>query len=128
MDEQYAPVERFLPLTPAAFSIMLALASGEKHGYAMMQEISDISAGALRIGPGTLYYTLKRLLVAKVIQESGERPDPTLDDERRRYYRLTALGQRVVRAEAARLARLVNEAEAKGLLGPAALPNIGRAQ
>jgi DNA-binding PadR family transcriptional regulator len=117
MKEDLKRVERFLPLTPAAFAILLALAGGEKHGYAIMQETAQSSAGALRIGPGTLYRSIKQLLAAGIIEESGDRPDPALDDVRRRYYRLTAFGRRVVQAEAARLARLLSQAKAHGLLG-----------
>jgi DNA-binding PadR family transcriptional regulator len=120
-------VERFLPLTPAAFAILLALAGGEKHGYAIMQEIAASSEGALRVGPGTLYHSIKQLLTSGIIEESGDRPDPALDDQRRRYYRLTAFGRRLVQAEATRLARLVRQAGARGLLGGEAQPGIGGA-
>ena len=124
-DELERPESR-LPLTPAVFAILLALVGGEKHGYAIMREIAGSSAGALRVGPGTLYRSIKQLLAAGLIDESGDRPDPALDDERRRYYRLTAFGRRVVQAEALRLARLVGQAQAKGLLGGAARPATGR--
>jgi DNA-binding PadR family transcriptional regulator len=111
--------ESLLPLTPAVFHILLALADNERHGYGIMQEIGRRTDGKLRMGPGTLYGSIKRMLTDGLIEESGERPDPTLDDERRRYYRLTDFGQRVVRAEAQRLAQLVNVARAKQLLpGP----------
>jgi DNA-binding PadR family transcriptional regulator len=106
-----------LPLTPAVFHILLALADGEKHGYSIMQEVATITDGAVRMGPGTLYGTIKRLLEAGMIEESDERPDPALDDERRRYYRLTPFGERVAQAEAARLALLVNVAQSKRLMG-----------
>jgi DNA-binding PadR family transcriptional regulator len=117
------PVERdpesLLPLTPAVFHILLALADNERHGYGIMQEISRRTDGKLRMGPGTLYGSIKRMLADGLIEKSGERPDPALDDERRHYYRLTDFGQRVVRAEAQRLAQLVNVARAKQLLpGP----------
>jgi DNA-binding PadR family transcriptional regulator len=105
-----------LPLSPAAFHILLALADGEKHGYAIMQEVAALTGGELKLGPGTLYGTIKRLLADDWIAETDERPAPELDDERRRYYRLTELGERVVRAEAARLARLVDAARAKRLV------------
>ena len=111
--------ESLLPLTPAVFHILLALADIERHGYGIMQEIGRRTDGKLRMGPGTLYGSIKRMLADGLIEKSGERPDPALDDERRRYYRLTDLGQRVVRAEAQRLAQLVNVARAKQLLpGP----------
>jgi DNA-binding PadR family transcriptional regulator len=105
-----------LPLTPAAFHILLALADDEKHGYGIMQEVSLISDGQIKLGPGTLYGTIKRMLADGWIEESDERPDPALDDERRRYYRLTDLGSKVVRAEAARLSRLVDAARSKKLV------------
>ncbi len=105
-----------LPLTPAGFHILLALADGEKHGYAVMQEVAKRSQGKVRLGPGTLYGSIKRMLSEGLIVESYERPDPELDDERRRYYRLTEFGQRVAEAEAERLAGLVDAARAKMLL------------
>jgi DNA-binding PadR family transcriptional regulator len=108
--------ESFLPLTPAAFHILLALADSEKHGYGIMQEVAAISEGQIKLGPGTLYGTIKRMLADNWIEESDERPDPELDDERRRYYRLTDLGGRVLRAEAARLSRLVDAARSKRLV------------
>ena len=116
MKRDSKPVESFLPLTPASFSILLALAAGDKHGYAMMHEIAQSSAGTLRLGPGTLYRSIKQLLAGGLIEESGDRPDPGLDDERRRYYCLTAFGRRVLTAEAERLGRLVSQAQAQGLL------------
>jgi DNA-binding PadR family transcriptional regulator len=105
------------PLTPAVFHILLALADGEKHGYGIMQEVARIAA--VRMGPGTLYGTIKRMLDAGLIEESDERPDPALDDERRRYYRLTPHGQRTAQAEAARLAALLAVAHTKKLVGDA---------
>jgi DNA-binding PadR family transcriptional regulator len=105
--------DSFLPLTPAVFQILLALADGEKHGYAIMQEAEAISGGTVAMGPGTLYGSIKRMLAAGLIAESDERPDPELDDQRRRYYRLTGLGGQVVEAEAQRLAALVALAKAK---------------
>ena len=119
--------EDLLPLTPAVFHILLALAGGERHGYAIMQEIAASTSGQMRVGPGTLYRSIKQMLALDLIAESGERPDPALDDERRRYYRLTSFGQRVARAEAARLERLVRLAEARRLLGGAQPGTIGGA-
>jgi DNA-binding PadR family transcriptional regulator len=108
-----------LPLTPAVFHILLALAEGERHGYAIMQEVTKATEGRIKMGPGTLYGTIKRLLETKLVEEADERPDPRLDDERRRYYQLTGLGRRVVKAEAERLAALVKLAQGKRLIGVA---------
>lgn len=105
-----------LPLTPAVFNILLALASGEKHGYGIMQEVASQTGGKVKMGPGTLYGSIKRIIEMGLIEESDERPDPVLDDERRRYYRLTGFGQSVARAEAERLHGLVQEARNKRLL------------
>ncbi|GLV60687.1 PadR family transcriptional regulator [Dictyobacter sp. S3.2.2.5] len=117
-----------LPLTPAVFHILLALADGERHGYSIMQEIAAQTQGKLRIGPTTLYRSIKRMLEDGLIEETDERPDPALDDERRRYYRLTELGLQVVRAEVQRLALAVEVARQKPLLGDAALkPMFGGA-
>jgi DNA-binding PadR family transcriptional regulator len=99
-----------LPLTPPVFHILLALADEERHGYGIMQDVAKQTEGALQLGPGTLYGCLKRMLAAGLVEESGERPDPALDDERRRYYRMTALGRRTARAEAQRLAGAVTVA------------------
>ena len=106
----------WLPLTPAHFHILLALADGEKHGYAIMRETDEISKGQVRLGPGTLYGAIRRLLDAGLIEESNERPDPTLDDQRRRYYRLTDSGERVASAEAERLANLAEIAGSRNLI------------
>jgi len=95
--------EAFLPLTPVAFEILLALAEGEQHGYSVMREVERRSAGAVTLHPGTLYRALARLLESGLIEELDERPDPAHDDERRRYYRITARGREVGRAEALRL-------------------------
>jgi len=113
--------EALLPLTPTVFHILLALADSERHGYGIMQEVSLRTGGAMHLGPGTLYGSIKRMLADGLIEPSGERPDPTLDDERRRYYRLTNFGQRVAFAEAQRLEQLVQIAHAKSLLQK---PNI----
>ncbi len=96
-----------MPLTPAVFHILLALAEGEKHGYAIMQDVEDNSAGSVKMGPGTLYGSIKRMLASGLIEECDERPDPEMDDQRRRYYQLTGLGQRVAEAEAERLASML---------------------
>ncbi len=116
----------FPPLTPYTFHILMALARGEKHGYAIMVDVEERTEGQLIIGPGTLYSSIKRMLKAGWIVESDERPDPELDDERRRYYRLTDLGLRVARAEGDRLYRTLRLAEQSGVLGDVgALRNAG---
>lgn len=102
-----------VPLPPAQLHILLALADGEKHGYAIMGEVERMTDGVVRMGPGTLYGAIKRMLNAGLIEETDERPDPELDDERRRYYRATGFGARVLSAEAERLAQLVRTAQAK---------------
>src|SRR5207253_1450351 len=86
------PVEAFLPLTPAVFHILITLADGEAHGYAMMQEVNRRSGGTVRLGPGTLYGAISRLLEDRIIEESAERPDPWMDDTRRRCSGLTEFG------------------------------------
>jgi DNA-binding PadR family transcriptional regulator len=106
-----------VPLTPPVFHILLALSQGERHGYAIMQEVASDTGGSLQLGPGPLYGCLKRMLAARLVEESDERPDPEPDDERRRYYRITDLGAGAVRAEAQRLASAVSAARAKRLIG-----------
>lgn len=98
------------------FHVLLALADKERHGYEIMQEVHERTEGTVRLGPGTLYGSIKRMLSDGLVAESAERPDPELDDERRRYYRLTDLGYRVAKAEAERLASLLKSVRAKKLL------------
>ena len=117
-DSQHDP-ENHLPLTPAVFHILMALTDSEKHGYAIMREVEQTTQGRMVLGPGTLYGAIKRLLKTGLIVETDERPDPALDDSRRRYYQLTALGRRVLTAEAERLAHLLEAARSKDLLGAA---------
>jgi DNA-binding PadR family transcriptional regulator len=100
-------VQKFLPLKTQWFHIMLSLAGGEQHGYGIMQDVLDRTDGKVRLWPATLYGSIKRLIEAELIEESDERPAPELDDARRRYYRLTALGRRVLDAECERLQELV---------------------
>ena len=95
------------PLTPAVFHILLALADGPKHGYAIMKEVETVTEGQIRMGPGTLYGSIKRMLASSLIVEVDERPDPERDDERRRYYKLTGFGSDVLTAEAQRLSDLI---------------------
>ena len=102
-----------LPLTPAVSHILLSLADGEKHGYAIMREVEEMTDGHLTMGPGTLYGSIKRMLGACLIEETEQRPDPELDDQRRRYYRLTGLGEKVLSAEMARLEAMMRAAAAK---------------
>lgn len=114
-NDRRAP-EAMLPLTPAVFHILLALADGEKHGYGIMQEIGVRTDGAMRMGPGTLYGSIQRMLKDGLIVEAQERVEAAPGEERRRYYRLTGFGQRVVRAEAHRLEQLVRIAQSKQVL------------
>ena len=126
MTESNPEPESFLPLSPAVFHILLALADEERHGYGIMQEVKFRTDGQVRLVPGTLYGAIKRLLKQGLIEETDERPDPALNEERRRYYRMTEFGQRVLSAEAARLARLVEQAQAKQLLPDwSPNPNLG---
>lgn len=103
----------FIPLKAHWFHILLSLASGEQHGYGIMQEVLDRTLGKVRLWPATLYGSIKRLIEAGLIEESDERPAPELDDARRRYYRLTALGRRVLHAECERLQELVRTIQVK---------------
>jgi DNA-binding PadR family transcriptional regulator len=105
-----------LPLTPAVFHIMLALAGGECHGYAIMQEVERLTGGLLNLGPGTLYRSIQRMLIDGLIEETKLLHDSDLDDERRRYYRITPFGLEVARAEAERLELLVDAARQRKLL------------
>ena len=111
-----------LPLTPVALNVLLALADGERHGYGIMLEVRERTGGRVRLGPGTLYGAIKRLKGGGVIEESGERPDPEADDERRRYYRLSGFGGEVLAAEVERLDGLVRAARRKGAF-PAPKPS-----
>jgi len=108
--------EELLPLTPPVFHILVALSDQERHGYGIMQDVAAQTNNALELGPGTLYGCLKRMLAAGLVEESDERPDPDMDDQRRRYYRITSPGRRAVRAEAERLATAVSVARARRLL------------
>jgi DNA-binding PadR family transcriptional regulator len=106
------PAEDFLPLTPAVFHILVSLGNGEAHGYAIMQDVLQRTRGAVRLSAGTLYGAVSRLLDDELIEESEERPDPAMDDTRRRYYRLADLGSRVLVAETQRLTEMVRAARA----------------
>jgi DNA-binding PadR family transcriptional regulator len=109
------PLE-LLPLTPTMFEVLIALADGEKHGYAIIKEISRRTGGQAVLGAGTLYAIIRRFVDEEIIEETVERPDPALDDERRRYYRLTDFGRAVARAEAARMEKALRMARSKQLL------------
>jgi DNA-binding PadR family transcriptional regulator len=111
--ERSNPVDRHLPLKPVAFQILLSLADGELHGYGITQDIAGRTSARMRLEPGNLYRSLKAMLDDGLIEESSRRPAPDLDDERRRYYRITTLGRKVAAAETARLADVVREAKAK---------------
>jgi DNA-binding PadR family transcriptional regulator len=113
-DESLPPYQ---PLAPAVFHILIALAGKELHGYGVMQEILRITQGRYQIGLATLYRSIKHMAELGLIQEADERPDPALDDERRRYYSLTSLGRRLAQAEALRYAQLVEAAHIRNLLG-----------
>ncbi len=110
-----------LPLTPVALNVLLALADGERHGYGIMLEVKERTGGRVRLGPGTLYGAIKRMKEGGLIEESGERPDPESDDERRSYYRLTSFGREVLAADVERLDNLVRAARRKGAY-PASRP------
>jgi DNA-binding PadR family transcriptional regulator len=117
MAESNDNTQHHLPLTPAVFHILLALADGEKHGYAIMREVECSTGGQVSMGPGTLYGAIKRLLKSGLIAETAERPDPSLDDSRRRYYTLSAQGQEVLAAETERLMGMIDSARRKNILG-----------
>ena len=99
--------QSFLPLKPQWFHVLLSLATGEQHGYAIMHEVLNRTSGKVRLWPATLYGSIKRLIQADLIEESAQRPAPEFDDARRRYYRLTPLGRAVLEAECDRLQELV---------------------
>lgn len=108
-----ARLQAFLPLKTQWFHIMLSLAGGEQHGYGIMQEVLQRTTGKVRLWPATLYGSIKRMIEAELIEESNERPAPEVDDARRRYYRLTELGRRVLDAECERLQELVRTIQTK---------------
>ena len=109
----------FPPLSPAAFYILLALKDGDKHGYLILREVAERTGGQIKLLPGTLYNLLKRMLEDGWIEELDERPDPALDDERRRYYRLSGLGERVLSQEVHRMENLIQLARQYGVTKPA---------
>lgn len=107
-------LDEILPLPEAALHILMALAEDDRHGYAIIQDVAARTRGEVKLGPGTLYRSIQRMLEQGLIEETRERPAPELDDERRRYYRITPLGKAAARAEARRLAGLVRLARASG--------------
>jgi len=116
MPERDSRPHELLPLPPVTFHILMALADEDRHGYAIIQEVAARTEGQVTLGAGTLYRSVQRMLEQGLIVEVRERPAPELDDERRRYYRLTAFGMEVARAEAQRLADLVRLARASGFV------------
>jgi DNA-binding PadR family transcriptional regulator len=108
-----------IPLTPAVFHILLALAGGDKHGYEIAKQVGEDSLGRVTMGTGTLYGSIKRMVADTLVEETGQRPAPELDDERRRYYRLTEQGRRALSAEVQRYARVVAVARHRDLLASA---------
>lgn len=117
MKSEPRKAEEMLPLTPAVLHILLALVDGERHGYSIMQEVTRRTEGQVKMGPGTLYGSIKRMLADGLIEEADERPDPLLANERRRYYRLSDFGLRVVRVEVLRLQQIVRLAQSKQVMG-----------
>ena len=113
MTEAERDPQDLLPLPPAQLHILLALADGDKHGYAVMSEVEQMTDGEVSMGPGTLYGAIKRMLNTGLIEESDNRPDPEMDDERRRYYRTSGFGARVLTAELSRLDQLIRASQAK---------------
>jgi len=106
-------VDRLLPLRPVTFQILLTLAGGERHGYGITQDIAGRTSAKMRLEPGNLYRSLRTMLDDSLIEESERRPAPDLDDERRRYYRITSLGRRVAAAEIARLEAVIADAKTR---------------
>ena len=112
------PADSFLPLKPVEFLILMTVANGERHGYGIMLDIAQRTGGSVQLEAGGLYRSIRRMLADGLITESARRPAADLDDERRRYYSLSALGRRVVAAEALRLRALVRAAEASRIIDP----------
>ncbi len=108
--------DSLLPLPPATFHILLAVADEDRHGYGIIGDIEQRTGGKLRLSAGTLYRSIQRMVEQEIIVETDHRPAPEFDDERRRYYRITPFGRRVAKAEAQRLASLVEQARAMGLM------------
>jgi DNA-binding PadR family transcriptional regulator len=109
-------IDSFLPLPTAVFHILVALADRDRHGYSIMQDVAARTDGKVRLSPGTLYSSIRRMLETGMVEELGESPDPESQDERRRYYRLTRFGRRVAIAEARRLSEMLSQARETGLI------------
>ena len=109
-------IDELLPLPPATFHILLAVAGEDRHGYAIIQDVAQRTGGELKLSAGTLYRSIQRMLEQGLLVETRERPAPEEDDERRRYYRITPLGTAVAKAEARRLTQLVRMARARGFV------------
>lgn len=116
MADKARDLEKLLPLQAATFYILTVLGDGDRHGYAIIQEIAARTGGEINLSPGTLYRTIQRMLEQGMIVESRKRPAPELDDERRRYYQITSFGSAVMRAELRRLNRLIKMARASGFV------------
>ncbi|UCG86073.1 MAG: helix-turn-helix transcriptional regulator [Gemmatimonadota bacterium] len=119
MNTERRSPDSFLPLRPVEFEVLLVLAGGDHHGYAIIQQTDERTEGKLRLETGTLYRALRRLSSSGLVKPASKRPAPDLDDERRRYFSITQLGRKVAEAEARRLARLVDAAHACSLIGRA---------
>lgn len=128
MAESVRDLNENMPLPASQLHILLAVADRERHGYAIMREIAEMTDGTVTMGPGTLYGTIKRMLASGLLVETDERPDPELDDERRRYYRATGIGLQALDAETERLHRLVRTARAKRSRREPRLAMIGGAR
>src|SRR5262245_22334015 len=115
MADHSKEIDGLLPLPPATFHILLALADEDRHGYAIIQDVEARTGGAVRLSAGTLYRSIQRMLEQGLLVETRDRPAPEDDDERRRYYRITPLGTAAAKAETRRLAGLVRMARARGL-------------
>jgi DNA-binding PadR family transcriptional regulator len=116
MAHSQADIDALLPLPPVTFHILMALAQDDRHGYAIIQDVAARTGGQLRLSAGTLYRSIQRMLEQGLISETQERPAPELDDERRRYYRITSFGGAIARAEARRMADLVRMARTQGIV------------
>ena len=116
MADPHPQAESLLPLPPAAFHILMAVADEDRHGYAIIQDVAERTGGELKLSAGTLYRSIQRMLDQGLLVETQERPAPELDDERRRYYRITPFGAAVARAEARRLMQLVKLARSSGFV------------